>query len=248
MTRNDGSYWVYEYDTLGQVKSGKRYWREGTPVAGQQFEYAHDDIGNRTGTALGGNDSGTGLRPVSYTVNSLNQYESRTTPDQVDILGIAHVDHSVTVSVNSSAQSVTRRGEYFHSAATVTRGDLNAVDVSISGSSEDGDVYAPTNPETFDHDDDGNLVYDGRWDYTWDGENRLIEMEKRDADDDGVVQKITFEYDWEGRRIAKRTYNASAVLQDTRIYLYDGWNLIAELDGSKEEQRTYLWGFAAQLN
>jgi YD repeat-containing protein len=29
----DGSYWSYEYDSLGQVKSGKRYWSDGTPVA-----------------------------------------------------------------------------------------------------------------------------------------------------------------------------------------------------------------------
>src|SRR5438876_9475789 len=43
----DGSYWVYTYDFLGQVATGKRYWSDGTPVAGQQFEYTHDDIGNR---------------------------------------------------------------------------------------------------------------------------------------------------------------------------------------------------------
>jgi YD repeat-containing protein len=42
----DGSFWIYEYDALGQVKSGKRYWSDWTPVAGQQFEYGFDDIGN----------------------------------------------------------------------------------------------------------------------------------------------------------------------------------------------------------
>src|SRR5439155_20471950 len=41
----DGSFWVYQYDLLGQVISGKRYWTDWTPVAGQQFEYAFDDIG-----------------------------------------------------------------------------------------------------------------------------------------------------------------------------------------------------------
>lgn len=38
----DGSFWLYEYDSLGQVKSGKRYWSDWTPVAGQQFEYTHE--------------------------------------------------------------------------------------------------------------------------------------------------------------------------------------------------------------
>ncbi|MGN6552259.1 MAG: hypothetical protein ACTHLW_00790 [Verrucomicrobiota bacterium] len=49
----DGSYWVYNYDTLGQVTSGKKYWADGTPVAGQQFEYTFDDIGNRQSTKSG---------------------------------------------------------------------------------------------------------------------------------------------------------------------------------------------------
>ena len=46
-----GSYWIYQSDTLGQVTSGKRFWADGTPVAGQQFEYGFDDIGNRQSAA-----------------------------------------------------------------------------------------------------------------------------------------------------------------------------------------------------
>jgi YD repeat-containing protein len=46
-TDADSSHWSYQYDSLGQVTSGKRVWQDGTPVAGQQFEYAFDDIGNR---------------------------------------------------------------------------------------------------------------------------------------------------------------------------------------------------------
>ena len=46
-THADASYWIYQYDTLGQVISGKRFWPGGTPIAGQQFEYGFDDIGNR---------------------------------------------------------------------------------------------------------------------------------------------------------------------------------------------------------
>jgi len=30
----DGSYWSYNYDSLGQVTSGRKYWADGTPVAG----------------------------------------------------------------------------------------------------------------------------------------------------------------------------------------------------------------------
>ena len=43
MTRRDepdGTYWIYQYDSLGQVTSGKKYWSDNSIVAGQQFEYA----------------------------------------------------------------------------------------------------------------------------------------------------------------------------------------------------------------
>ena len=40
VTNTDNSYLVYQYDSLGQVTSGKKYWSDGTPVAGQQFESA----------------------------------------------------------------------------------------------------------------------------------------------------------------------------------------------------------------
>jgi YD repeat-containing protein len=50
VNREDGAYWVYTYDDLGQVISGRKYWGDGTEVAGQQFDYAFDTIGNRTAT------------------------------------------------------------------------------------------------------------------------------------------------------------------------------------------------------
>ena len=41
-TLADGSYWLYTYDSLGQVVAGNKYWADGTPVAGQQFDYTFD--------------------------------------------------------------------------------------------------------------------------------------------------------------------------------------------------------------
>lgn len=64
----DGSYWKYTYDTLGHVIAGRRYWQDGTPVSGQQFEYGFDDIGNHTTT--GGRASAVS----NYTRGRLNRY------------------------------------------------------------------------------------------------------------------------------------------------------------------------------
>jgi hypothetical protein len=45
----------WAYDNLGQVASGKRCQHDDTPVAGQQFEYAFDDIAIRKTAGRGGN-------------------------------------------------------------------------------------------------------------------------------------------------------------------------------------------------
>ena len=44
----------WAYDNLGQVFSGKCFWQDGTPVAGQRFEYSFDDLGNRKTAGRGG--------------------------------------------------------------------------------------------------------------------------------------------------------------------------------------------------
>src|ERR1051326_2606511 len=77
-TLADASYWVYGYDALGQVTSGKRYWSDGTPVAGQQFQYTFDEIGNRKTAAAGGDQSGSGFHTANYGANLLNRSEEHT--------------------------------------------------------------------------------------------------------------------------------------------------------------------------
>jgi hypothetical protein len=130
----DGSYWIYDYDSLGQVKSGKRFWSDGTAVAGQQFEYGFDNIGNRTVAKAGGDETGSAsaLRTTSYAVNSLNQYTSRGNPNpaKVDIIGLA--SPTATVSVNSDSSLVTRKRQYFHKELGVTAYTYPSIAVSAA--------------------------------------------------------------------------------------------------------------------
>ena len=109
ITNADGSRWVYQYDKLGQVTSGRKYWSDGTPVLGQQFEYSFDDIGNRKTAGMGGNAQGQNLRRQSYTANLRNQYTSRTVPGYVNIVGEA--TNTATVTVNDLPAE--RQGSYF---------------------------------------------------------------------------------------------------------------------------------------
>ncbi|RMD66871.1 hypothetical protein D6833_00985, partial [Candidatus Parcubacteria bacterium] len=81
----DGGYWLYQYNALGQMTSGRKYWLDGTSVAGQQFEYRFDDIGNRKSAGSGGNEWGVGLRYQHYTANNLKNGEGDGRVEKVSV-------------------------------------------------------------------------------------------------------------------------------------------------------------------
>jgi RHS repeat-associated protein len=244
VTTANGSYWAYGYDSLGQVTSGKKYWSDTTPVAGQQFQYGFDTIGNRQTTDAGGDQTGANLRRATYTANSLNEYTSRDVPGAVDIMGVALATNS-TLSVNG--QTPYKKVEYYRQQLTVANGAApvwQAVTVSATNETTvSGSAFVARTPEGFSYDTDGNLLSDGRWAYAWDAENRLIQMTANTAA--GPQQTIVFGYDWKGRRIQKQVWpNTTQTGSPTNntIFLYDGWNLIGVLNSSFILQRSFMWG------
>jgi hypothetical protein len=112
-TQVDGSYWIYQYDSLGQVISANKYWSDMTPVAGQQFDYTFDTIGNRTQTKGGGDQNGMNLRVANYYANNLNQITNRVVPGTNDVIGVAFATTNVTVN----GQTAWRKTEYFWGTA-----------------------------------------------------------------------------------------------------------------------------------
>lgn len=252
VTQSDGSYWVYQYDQLGQVTSGKKYWSDNSAVAGQQFEYGFDDIGNHKTTKAGGDSAGANLRPASYSANALNQYTARTVPGFVDILGNAHSNATVTVNL----QPTSRKAMFFRKELALNNSVAPAyqtiTNVAVLVNSTNnivvtnfGSAFLPQTPEAYTYDADGNLLSDGRWTYTWDAENRLIQMVGLNTLQDAAKRKLTFAYDFQARRINKKVYSwnsGSWILDSDTRFLYDSWNLIAELDGSNQPVRSYQWG------
>ena len=210
-----------------------------TPVAGQQFDYTFDTIGNRTQTQSGGDQSGAGLRPASYSVNSLNQITSRDVPGYVDIKGVSYATNTVTVN----GQTAYRKWEYFRDELPANNSSAalwTNITVAATGqSSISGNVFVPRTPEQFSYDADGNLTNDGRWAYTWDAENRLAAMTVNT--NVGPQYQLTFTYDSKGRRIQK-VVAANGVALSTNKFLYDGWNLIGETGPNNSLIRSYVWG------
>ena len=239
----DGSYWRYQYDALGQVTLGKKYWSDQTPAAGQQFGYSFDDIGNRTQTLAGGDQTGANERMANYYANTLNQYTNRTVPGYVDVMGLAYATNPVTVN----GTTAYRHGEYLRQELSVVNSSTSVwetVTVAAAGQTTiTGGKFVPKTPELFTYDLDGNLTSDGHWNYTWDGENRLISLAVNTTN--GPQQSLKFEYDSRSRRVRKEVWgntNWSGTATNDLKFVYDGWNLLAELNAANSPARTYLWG------
>jgi RHS repeat-associated protein len=250
-TNADSSYWVYAYDRLGQVTSGKKFWSDGTPVAGQQFDYVFDDIANRTWTT---NNS----RLARYLANNLNQYTNRDVAAYVNMLGSANSNATVTLwRADGSYATTTRKGQYYRGEFPVNNSTgalwltLTNLGVVQDGANPDiistitANTFVSKTPELFSYDADGNLASDGRWTYTWDAENRLVSMVSLSNAPAASKLKLDFAYDYRGRRIQKivSAWNGSAYAsQSTNRFASDGWNLLAELGSTNGVLRAYLWG------
>ena len=155
---------------------------------------------------------------------------------------------AASVTVNSSPADY-RRGEYFQELVSVNNSSTSVwqnVSVATSGGGTNtGNVFVPTATETYGYDADGNMTNDGRWTFTWDAENRLVSMQAMSTVPSGAKKKLDFTYDYGGRRNQKivSTWNGSAyVPASTNKFLYDGWNLMAELNSTNGIIRTYIWG------
>lgn len=244
ITSADDAFWTMGYNDRGEVTSSVRKAADQTPFPGQDFAYQFDAIGNRLTATVNG-------RVSTYTPDNVNAYESRTVPGYVDILGEAASDATVTVN----GTTAERLADYFRAELAVTNTVVPVqVAVTTVATRDEETVtvtsqrFVPKTPEIFTHDDDGNLTSDGRWDCIWDAENRLIQQTTSAAAVAAGAKnlRLTFAYDYAGRRINKTVseWDGSEWMQIYNLnYLYDGWNLVAEVAGNGGPVlRSYAWG------
>ena len=102
--------------------------------------------------------------------------------------------------------------------------------------------------ETFDYDEDGNMIEDGAFEYTWNCENRLVKVEPKSPAAGEL--RLSFAYDYMGRmgrRVQKVIEKYESSVWTTNAvtkFVWDGWLPVAELDGMDSDAlvRTYAWG------
>ena len=213
----------------------------GQRVSRTQSGTAFDGIGYAPGTQLPPNITGT---PSSGTSTDIFNYNTRG---------------EVINSTNNIQNALARSYSYdpIGNRLTATEGDINNPATNPSAKTYTTNslnqytqinTTLPPPPTTVQptYDDDGNMLAEGTGKvYTWDCENRLIQVNLPNG------EIVKYYYDSSSHRI-KREYHAPSNTTTT-TYHYDDWNVIAETTtvtaiGDSEVSsttaitKTYHWG------
>jgi RHS repeat-associated protein len=138
------------------------------------------------------------------------------------------------VKADSSEAGLDRAYQYDGIGNRISGGDPGS---PISYTANALNQYSAIGSLTPVHDDDGNMTsgplpanVNANSTLIWDGENRLIEAQVNS----GLT--VSYVYDSQSRRIAETVGSA------TTVYVYDGWNPIAEYTTTFTLTKTYTWG------
>jgi RHS repeat-associated protein len=171
------------------------------------------------------------------------------TPGWASISGAAWATTAVTVNGGTT----DRKGEFFHREVSIPNGDKPVwfpvvIQPRRPPSGTATNVLMSLATESYTYDLDGNLTFDGLWNYEWDAKNRLKTMAMTNISGipDSERKKLNFAYDYMGRRISKTVSewdgDENFIEQSTVRFLYDGWNLVAILNSQSSLLQSFLWG------
>jgi len=153
------------------------------------------------------------------------------------------------------------RTQYFFKAVPKdpVTGGLQNIDFTAE---YDGQTYKSTysffvhkQNEPFTYDEDGNMLADSLWSYTYNAADQLTQAISTFPDQTGKRVLIKFTYDYMGRRAAKQVYDADAnglatICRSKTVFVYEGWTLIAEYSADSTSssssplilKRSFTWG------
>ncbi|PID76196.1 MAG: hypothetical protein CSB22_00370 [Deltaproteobacteria bacterium] len=230
LTTGSGAVTTCTYEPHRNLKTGITNAFDTTQIS--TYGYVYDKIGRRTSVA----NTGLAFSEPGFNLYQYNDRNEVTGSNRYAGEDITNVSLPVEPETRLYAYDpIGNRQTAAEGAAskTYTGNNLNQYDTITTGGSTVSLTY----------DDDGNMItYDGV-SYQYNGENRLIAVQPlAPAEND---TKVTFIYDFLGRRVQKTTYAYRAgtwVKQSTKKFVYDGWHLIAELDEAGEVTRYFVWG------
>jgi RHS repeat-associated protein len=222
------------YETHRNVLSEKKNARTvGTPGELSVIGYTVNELGQRAQRNLRGE-----IRAEFYGGQAANQYSTNW---GYDALG--------QVTSEDKPSTIADRGYTYDLIGNRLTSTADGVTTSYSSNAlnQYSQISVPSVHSVVPiHDQDGNMTIGllngsttGQFEY--DGANQLIRTQSTATSD-----PTKYAYDAFGRRVVKATYpNAGGQATAATLFIYDGWNLIAEykLDsGAWTQERTYTWG------
>ena len=218
MTNRAGSGWSRSHGTdRNLIAAVSNCWNG---VAVSSFAYTNDALGRRTQRV----DTAQGL-PVT----NVFAYNQRS---EITNAAMGDADYSYEFDdIGNRERAAADAALTVYAANALNQYTL----ISNSVSSVVNPVY----------DLDGNMLTNGVWSYTWDAENRMVSAVSEGAT---VVSNA---YDYLSRRVRKEVYAWDSQLtayrlQSTASYVWDGWNIAAEIVVDSVAACTnvhfYTWG------
>ena len=154
-----------------------------------------------------------------------------------DILTYSYNDRNEIVSATSSVNDDYEYSYSYDSIGNRQLATLAGVNWSytLNALNQYSNLTSSIKNESFAYDFDGNMLNRDGWTQSWNGENRLVEIEKEDV-------KLQFNYDYMGRRISMKIYKNDNLITYL-LFVYDGYKLIEELDALNNNAmlRRYCW-------
>ena len=183
------------------------------------YTYTNDALGRRTNVARMG-AAFANVDVLSYGYNSRSEV----------ISALSNINANYSFSYNYDPIGNRLNSTLAGTAWSYTSNNLNQYTALTSGNTTQSPAY----------DADGNMTFRDGWTQVWNGENRLVEMYNDTA-------KLTFSYDYMGRRIEKKVFQQTGGIwapQKSLQYVYDGYKLVEEIDTLPDEKpviRRYTW-------
>ena len=232
LTRDNGVATRYRYDMAGQL-TDIAHTQGGQALVSSHYDL--DTLGRRTAQTREDNTTESYRYDATSQLTGVDYGPGKTETFAYDPVG-NRTEATALISVNREPRTVN---------FSYTTNALNQYTLLTPGASA---------PVSFAYDTNGNLINDGRFDYVYDSQNRLVSVTSVQPLVPSVTQNPTpiraeFTYDARNRCVLRKYYTLGSQGQwvlneaDSRALTYDSaWNLLAERTLSGQKVGAYLHG------
>ena len=224
----------YGYDGADQLLSAVAS-ISGTQSPIDAYAYLYDAAGNRTSQQI--NNS-----VMTSVYNSLNQVTSQSGGGMLTISG--SLSQPGTVVVGGGQPYVTGTSTYNFSARVPVVAGSNSIQISATNVNSLGVTKTLTLTATngtaipnLTYDLNGNLTYDGTFNYGWDSANRLVAIWYGAI---GTSGSTTMAYDGLGRRVQIVESSSNGTVTSTKNLVWDGMTICEEKNASDTVTKSYF--------